>query len=108
PHIFDRFYRAAGPPPRPGSGLGLAIVTAIAAAHQGTAEAALNHPHGLRIPLALPAGAPSSPAAAAAASMAPGSRRAPALLCRPAATTGGGGPRCRRAARAGRTRARPA
>jgi two-component system, OmpR family, sensor kinase len=80
PHIFDRFYRAAGPPPRPGSGLGLAIVTAIAAAHQGTAEAALNHPHGLRITLTLPAGGPSCPAAAAAASMAPGSRRAPALL----------------------------
>src|SRR5262249_20157229 len=29
PRIFDRFYRAAVPPPRPGSGLGLAIVTAI-------------------------------------------------------------------------------
>ena len=80
PHIFDRFYRAAGPPPRPGSGLGLAIVTAIAAAHQGTAEATLNHPHGLRIALTLPAGGLSCTAAAAAASMAPGSLPAPALL----------------------------
>jgi two-component system OmpR family sensor kinase len=79
PHIFDRFYRGAGPPPRPGAGLGLAIVTAIAAAHQGTAEATLNHPHGLRITLTLPAGGLSCPAAAAA-SMAPGPPRAPALL----------------------------
>src|SRR6478752_5299639 len=71
PHIFDRFYRAGGPPPRPGSGLGLAIVTAIAAAHQGTAEATLNHPHGLRITLTLPAGGLSCPATAAAASTAP-------------------------------------
>jgi two-component system OmpR family sensor kinase len=63
PHIFDRFYRAAALPPRPGSGLGLAIVTAIAAAHQGTAEAALNHPHGLRITLTLPAGSQPCPAA---------------------------------------------
>jgi two-component system, OmpR family, sensor kinase len=52
PRIFDRFYRAGSP--RSGSGLGLAIVTEIAAAHQGTAHATLNHPHGLRITLALP------------------------------------------------------
>ena len=64
PHIFDRFYRAAALPPRPGSGLGLAIVTAIAAAHQGTAEAALNHPHGLRVTLTLPAGSLPCPAPA--------------------------------------------
>jgi two-component system OmpR family sensor kinase len=55
PHIFDRFYRGTAPAGRPGSGLGLAIVTAIAAAHEGTAEAALNDPHGLRITLTLPA-----------------------------------------------------
>ena len=66
PRIFDRFYRAAAPPPRPGSGLGLAIVTAIAAAHRGTAEATLNHPHGLRITLTLPAGSLPRPAPAAA------------------------------------------
>jgi two-component system OmpR family sensor kinase len=55
PHVFERFYRGAAPSPRPGSGLGLAIVGAIAAAHHGTAEAAANHPHGLRMTLVLPA-----------------------------------------------------
>jgi two-component system, OmpR family, sensor kinase len=55
PRIFDRFYRAGARPDRPGSGLGLAIVTAIAAAHEGTAEAALNYPHGLRVTLTVPA-----------------------------------------------------
>jgi two-component system, OmpR family, sensor kinase len=54
PRIFDRFYRAAAPPARQGSGLGLAIVRAIATAHHGTAEAALNQPHGLRLTLTLP------------------------------------------------------
>jgi two-component system, OmpR family, sensor kinase len=55
PHIFDRFYRAPAHTRRPGSGLGLAIVTAVAAAHHGAAEAALNDPHGLRVRLTLPA-----------------------------------------------------
>jgi two-component system OmpR family sensor kinase len=55
PRIFDRFYRASAHPHRPGSGLGLAIVAAIAATHNGTAEARLNHPHGLRVTLTLPA-----------------------------------------------------
>jgi two-component system, OmpR family, sensor kinase len=54
PRIFDRFYRAGAPPQRRGSGLGLAIVAAIAAAHNGTATAALNNPRGLRVTLALP------------------------------------------------------
>jgi two-component system, OmpR family, sensor kinase len=54
PRIFDRFYRAGAQSDCPGSGLGLAIVTAIATAHRGSAEAALNHPHGLRITLTLP------------------------------------------------------
>jgi signal transduction histidine kinase len=80
PRIFDRFYRATAPPPRPGSGLGLAIVSAIAAAHQGTAEAALNHPHGLRVTLTLPAGSQACPAPAPAASITAGSRPSPALL----------------------------
>jgi two-component system OmpR family sensor kinase len=53
--IFDRFYRAGSQAHRPGSGLGLAIVAAIAKAHGGTAKAALNNPHGLRITLTLPA-----------------------------------------------------
>jgi len=79
PHIFDRFYRAAAPPPRPGSGLGLAIVTAIAAAHRGTAEATPNQPHGLRVTLTLPPGSLPGPALESAASIVPGSRRTPAL-----------------------------
>jgi two-component system, OmpR family, sensor kinase len=79
PHIFDRFYRAAAPAPRPGSGLGLAIVTAIAAAHEGTAQAALNDPHGLRVTLVLPASSRPGPAPVAA-SIVPGSRTSPALL----------------------------
>jgi two-component system OmpR family sensor kinase len=55
PRIFDRFYRASAPSARPGSGLGLAIVAAVTAAHGGTADAALNEPHGLRITLTVPA-----------------------------------------------------
>jgi two-component system OmpR family sensor kinase len=58
PRIFDRFYRAGAR--QPGSGLGLAIVTEVAAAHEGSAVAALNHPQGLRVTLSLPAGDPSS------------------------------------------------
>jgi hypothetical protein len=45
----------------------------------GTAEAALNHPHGLRVTLTLPAS--SGPGQApVAAGVIPGSRTAPALL----------------------------
>ena len=53
--IFDRFYRGAAPAHQPGSGLGLAIVSAVAAAHDGLASAALSTPHGLRITVTLPA-----------------------------------------------------
>ncbi len=66
PRIFDRFYRATAPSHRPGSGLGLAIVTAIATAHHGTAEAALNDPHGLRITLSMPVSGQACPAPAPA------------------------------------------
>jgi two-component system, OmpR family, sensor kinase len=55
PRIFDRFYRAGAESRRRGSGLGLAIVSQTAAAHQGTAMAAPNYPHGLRVTLTLPA-----------------------------------------------------
>ncbi|HET7245238.1 MAG TPA: HAMP domain-containing sensor histidine kinase [Streptosporangiaceae bacterium] len=59
--IFDRFYRSSpGRGCPPGSGLGLAIVNAVAAAHNGTAQASLNDPHGLRITLTLPASGPAS------------------------------------------------
>jgi two-component system OmpR family sensor kinase len=61
--IFDRFYRGQGC--LPGSGLGLAIVNAVAVTHNGTAQASLNDPHGLRITLTLPASGP--PAADVAA-----------------------------------------
>lgn len=52
--IFDRFYRGATQSSRPGAGLGLAIVAATAAAHDGTAEATLNCPHGLTVAVTLP------------------------------------------------------
>src|SRR5205823_6897716 len=39
PHVFDRFYRAAGARRLPGSGLGLAIVRQVAEAHGGTVTA---------------------------------------------------------------------
>ena len=55
PRVFDRFYRAGAPTSRPGSGLGLAIVAEIAAVHGGTATAAANDPHGLRVTVSLPA-----------------------------------------------------
>ena len=54
PRLFDRFYRAGPHTSLSGSGLGLAIVARIAAAHDGTARAALNQPHGMRITLTLP------------------------------------------------------
>ena len=73
PRIFDRFYRPPAPSRRPGSGLGLAIVTAVAAAHHGTATATLNQPHGLRVTLALPTSPQlSQPALTAAAASANG------------------------------------
>ncbi len=45
PHLFERFYRAAGARGRPGSGLGLAIVRQVARAHGGDARVD-NDPHG--------------------------------------------------------------
>lgn len=61
PRLFDRFYRGRGAEtPCPGSGLGLAIVTAVAATHQGTAEAILNEPHGLRVTMTLPSTDPAT------------------------------------------------
>ena len=40
PHVFERFYRAAGARGMSGSGLGLAIVQQAAEAHGGFVEAA--------------------------------------------------------------------
>jgi len=79
PHIFERFYRAGAPSPRPGSGLGLAIVTAIATAHNGTAQAALNDPHGLRVTMTVPACGQHGPAGPPAA-------RVAAVTCADAST----------------------
>jgi two-component system OmpR family sensor kinase len=80
PRIFDRFFRGDAPSRRSGSGLGLAIVAAIAAAHDGHAQAALNEPHGLRVTLTLPARQPPPPSPsrpdAADAICAPGPRPA--------------------------------
>jgi two-component system, OmpR family, sensor histidine kinase MprB len=66
PHVFDRFYRAAGSRGLPGAGLGLAIVRQVAEAHGGTIEAA-NAPGGgallrMRLPVAraLPESLPLS------------------------------------------------
>jgi signal transduction histidine kinase len=69
PHIFERFYRAAGAgvrPRSPGSvsGLGLAIAAEIASAHGGTAHAAPTAPRGLRITLIVPAGERPDPLSA--------------------------------------------
>ena len=63
PHIFERFYRGRARSARPGSGLGLAIVAAATAAHYGTAVAAANDPHGLRVTVTLPAADPDGPGA---------------------------------------------
>jgi len=83
PHIFDRFYRAGARPPCPGSGLGLAIVSAVATTHHGTAHAALNHPHGLRITLTLPASGQPRPAELAAAGTACSPHTDPAAIQSP-------------------------
>ena len=55
PHLFERFYRAAGGAAVPGSGLGLAIAAEVAAAHGGAATAGPVSPHGLSIKLSVPA-----------------------------------------------------
>lgn len=77
--IFDRFYRAGNQAPRAGSGPGLAIVTEIAAAHQGTAEATLNHPCGLRVTLTLPTWNQPCPAKPPPAGAAPDALANPAV-----------------------------
>ena len=68
-HVFERFYRAAGPlggasagdrggasaRDRGGSGLGLAIVREIVTRHGGTVAARAREPHGLVIMVEMPA-----------------------------------------------------
>lgn len=55
--IFERFYRAdaARSTAAGGAGLGLAIAHGIVEMHGGTIKAEVNHPHGCRMVLALPA-----------------------------------------------------
>jgi two-component system OmpR family sensor kinase len=54
-NIFDRFHRVGTRTPGSGAGLGLSIVAEVASTHGGTAHAALNEPHGLRVTLSIPA-----------------------------------------------------
>src|SRR5262249_50340084 len=60
PHVFERFYRAAGSRAMPGSGLGLAIVAQAVRAHGGTVEALAAPSGGTRITIVVP-GSGSSP-----------------------------------------------
>jgi two-component system sensor histidine kinase MprB len=55
PHVFDRFYRAAGARGLPGSGLGLAIVRQVAETHDGVVLAANADGGGARLVFSLPA-----------------------------------------------------
>jgi two-component system sensor histidine kinase MprB len=55
PHVFDRFYRAAGARGTPGSGLGLAIVAQTADRHGGSVTTGPNAPHGTVVVVRLPA-----------------------------------------------------
>jgi two-component system, OmpR family, sensor histidine kinase MprB len=59
PHVFDRFYRAAGARKLPGSGLGLAIVRQVAEAHGGTVAAESAAGGGSSFTLRLPVHATS-------------------------------------------------
>jgi two-component system sensor histidine kinase MprB len=54
PHVFDRFYRAAGARKLPGSGLGLAIVRQVAEAHGGAAAAEPAPGGGTSVTIRLP------------------------------------------------------
>ena len=63
PHVFDRFYRAAGARRLPGSGLGLAIVRQVAEAHGASVAAANADGGGASFALSFPAELVSAPAA---------------------------------------------
>jgi two-component system OmpR family sensor kinase len=55
PHVFERFYRGAGPGPEaPGVGLGLAICRAVAEAHGGRIQAESSPGVGTTITVTLP------------------------------------------------------
>jgi signal transduction histidine kinase len=63
PHVFDRFYRAAGSPGG-GTGLGLAIAAWIVERHGGRIGAANRDPNGARFTVQLPLLQRGSPTAA--------------------------------------------
>ena len=66
-HIFERFYRVAGPKTRAvgGTGLGLAIVRHVAGIHRGEVRVESQEGEGSTFVLRLPAGPPlASPATA--------------------------------------------
>jgi two-component system, OmpR family, sensor histidine kinase MprB len=57
PHVFDRFYRAAGARGLPGSGLGLAIVRQVADEHGGSVRVRTPPGGGAQLRLELPVAA---------------------------------------------------
>ena len=73
-HIFERFYRVAGPKTRTvgGTGLGLAIVRHVAGLHHGEVRVESQEGEGSTFVLRLPAGAPLAAPAGSGAD--PGSR----------------------------------
>jgi two-component system, OmpR family, sensor histidine kinase SenX3 len=82
-HIFERFYRVAGPKTRAvgGTGLGLAIVRHVAGIHEGDVRVESTEGEGSTFVLRLPAGPPlaapaSAPKPAPAPSKADPSNRA--------------------------------
>jgi two-component system sensor histidine kinase MprB len=61
PHVFERFYRAAGARALPGSGLGLAIVAQIVDSHGGSVAAARSATGGALLTISLPLAERSRP-----------------------------------------------
>ena len=75
PHVFERFYRAAGARGMSGSGLGLAIVSDVVEAHGGSIEVADAEGGGALFKLRLPGARPSRGRGAAPAPAQPRPRR---------------------------------
>jgi len=69
PHIFERFYRAAGTRSGEGTGLGLAIARWIVEEHGGSIAVSSTPGHGATFTVRLPAGTPPSEAVEAGPSL---------------------------------------